>query len=161
MNKENKPHCIWIFGQAKAGKTTNAYNLMQKKLRNYILIDGDKFRRSRTPSLDYSREDIITNNKECLRMVKFLMSEGWNVVISMITPFTEMRKEIKEQLGKNVLRVYLDCEYDTRKQRRNFFDSDIVFEEGEFDFTLKTNELTEDESRDLILNEMVKREWIE
>ena len=109
---KNKPHCVWIFGQAKSGKTTTAYNLMQKKLRNYILIDGDKFRRSRTPSLDYSREDIITNNRECLRMVKFLMGEGWNIIVSMITPFVIMQKEIKEQLGYSVLRVYLDCEYD-------------------------------------------------
>ena len=157
----NKPHCVWIFGQAKAGKTTTAYNLMQKKLRNYILIDGDKFRRSRTPSLDYSRGDIIVNNLECLRMVKFLMGEGWNVVVSMITPFVEMQIEIKEQLGEDVLRVYLDCEYEVRKKRENFFDSDIVFEDGDFDMTLYTDIFNEQICRDKILNEMIKRGWIE
>ena len=158
---KHQPHCVWLFGPPKAGKTTNAYNLMQKKLRNYILIDGDKFRRSRTPSLDYSREDIVTNNQECLRMVKYLMSENWNVVVSMITPFEEMRKEIKKDLGDSVLRVYLNCEYESRKKRKSFFDSDIVFENGGYDFTLDTNLLSEDESRDKILEEMIRRRYIE
>lgn len=57
--KGYKNHCIWIFGEPKVGKTTTAYNLMQKKLRNYILIDGDKFRRSRTPPLDFLRDNIL------------------------------------------------------------------------------------------------------
>jgi len=159
--REYNPHCIWIFGEPKAGKTTTAYNLMQKKLRNYILVDGDKFRRSRTPSLNYTREDIMTNNRECLRMVKYLMSEDWNVVVSMITPFAEMRKAIKEEFGESVLRVHLNCEYEVRKNRINFFDSDIVFEEGDYDLNLNTNNLSEDQSRDRILEEMVVRGYIE
>lgn len=159
--REYKNHCIWIFGEPKVGKTTTAYNLMQKKLRNYILIDGDKFRRSRTPSLDYSREGILKNNHECLRMVKFLMSEGWNVVVSMITPFTEMREAIKKELGENCLRVMLTCKKESREKRKNFFDSDIVFEIGECDLLLDTNLLSEEDVRDNILKIMQEKEFIQ
>ena len=157
---KNKAHCIWIFGEAKAGKTTTAYNLMQKKLRNYILIDGDKFRRSRTPSLDYSREDIIKNNNECLRMVKYLMSEGWNVIVSMITPYKEMRELIRKELGKSCLRVMLVCGQETREKRKNYFHSDIVFEFGEYDVLFETGVFTEEYIRDNILNEMKRRRFI-
>ena len=156
-----KAHCVWIFGEAKVGKTTTAYNLMQKKLRNYILIDGDKFRRSRTPSLDYSREDIIKNNQECLRMVKFLMSEGWNVLVSMITPYAEMRESIRKELGKHCLRVMLMCKQEDREKRKNFFHSDIIFEGGEYDTLLNTGILTPEAVRDNILSTMKALRYIE
>jgi len=155
-----KNHCVWIFGEAKAGKTTTAYNLMQKKLRNYILIDGDKFRQSRTPSLDFSREGILQNNRECLRMVKYLLSQEWNVVVSMITPFKEMREVIKKELKDNCILIMLKCGKDVRKERKNFFDSDIGFEEGEFDYTFDTDKLSEEEVRDAILAIMTEKELI-
>lgn len=156
-----KAHCVWIFGEAKAGKTTTAYNLMQKKLRNYILIDGDKFRRSRTPSLDFSREDIIKNNQECLRMVKFLMSEGWNVIVSMITPYAEMRELIRKELGKNCLRIMLRCKQDVREKRKNYFHSDIIFEGAEYDTMYDTNFFSEEAVRDNILDVMKSMGFIE
>jgi len=159
--REYKNHCIWIFGEPKVGKTTTAYNLMQKKLRNYILIDGDKFRRSRTPSLDFSREGILTNNKECLRMVKYLMAQGWNVVVSMITPFKEMRELIKKELGENCLRVRLICNKEVREKRKNFFDSDIVFEGEEHDLLLDTNFLSEEAVRENILKVMQEKRFIQ
>lgn len=156
-----KTHCIWIFGEAKVGKTTTAYNLMQKKLRNYILIDGDKFRQSRIPSLSFSRKDILKNNKECLRMVKFLMSEGWNVIVSMITPFEEMRELIKKELGEDVLLVCLDCEKEVREKRRNFFYSDIGFENPvEYNCKLNTTTVSEDNIRDFILKLMEELKFI-
>ena len=154
-------HCIWIFGEAKVGKTTTAYNLMQKKLRNYILIDGDKFRQSRTPSLDFTRKDILKNNQECLRMVKFLMSENWNVIVSMITPFNEMRELIKKELGDNCLLMFLECEKKVREKRRNFFYSDIGFEYPErYSCLFNTDALSEDEVRDEILRLMEELKFI-
>ena len=159
--RDYKNHCMWIFGEPKVGKTTTAYNLMQKKLRNYILIDGDKFRRSRTPSLDFSREGILKNNQECLRMVRFLISEGWNVVVSMITPFKEMRELIKKELGEDCLRVRLTCNKEVREKRKNFFDSDIIFEEEEYDLLLDTNFLSEEEVIENILKVMQEREIIQ
>ena len=155
--KKQKNHCIWIFGEQKSGKTTTSYNLIQKELTNYVSIDGDKFRKSRNPLLGYSREDILKNNQECLRMVRFLISVGWNVVVSMVTPLREMRKLIKKELGETCLRVMLTCEREIREERKDFFPPDILFEGGECDILFDTNLLSEETVRDNILKIMQER----
>src|SRR3989344_4779028 len=97
-------HVIWICGEAKSGKSTTCYNLLQKKLRNYIIIDGDAFRRHLdNKSLTFKKEDVIENNSRALKMVKKLLDEKWDVLVAMITPYSEMREEIKKHLGDKVL----------------------------------------------------------
>jgi len=159
-NKIEKGHCVWIYGNAKVGKTTTSYNLSQKKLRYYIKFDGDKFRQSRTPSLDFTREDILLNNREALRMIKFLTDEGWNIVVSMITPFKEMREEIKKELGDRVMLVELSCDIEIREKRKNYFKSDIEFESGGSYLYLDTGKGNENYVRDGILQCMTELEWI-
>ena len=160
---EYKSHCIWIFGKQKTGKTTTACNLIQKKLKDYILIDGDKFRKSRIVPLGYSKADVLKNNEECLRMVKFLISEGRNVIVSMVTPLIESRKLIKKELGDACLRIMLTCKEETREKRGdlNPFRTDLPFEIGEHDFLLDTSIFSEEEVRDNILKIMQEKRLIE
>lgn len=159
---ESNGHCIWIFGEQKVGKTTAAHNLVQERPKNYILIDGDKFRKSRIIPLGYSREDVLKNNEECLRMVKFLISEGWNVLVSMVTPLIESRKLIKKELGDACLRVMLTCKEEVRQKRGDLslFKKDIPFEYGEHDSSLDTSLLSEEEVKNNILKIMQEKGFI-
>ena len=161
--KENKSHCIWICGEQKTGKTTTAYNLMQERLKDHISIDGDKFRKSRITPLGYSRENVLVNNQECLRMVKFLLSEGKNVVVAMVTGAAESRKLIKEELGENCLRVRLTCKEEIREERGDLsaFKQNIPLEEGEYDLLLDTDFLSEEEVRDNILKVIREKGFIQ
>ena len=127
MNNKIPPHCVWIFGPPNTGKSTTAYNLLQKKLRNYIVIDGDKFRSNQT--VKHTKEEIIEDHKHVLTMIKYLMGKGFNVLVAQITPFVEQRKIIKKELGKDCLLIYISCDESIRKLRKNYFDNDKNFEE--------------------------------
>jgi adenylylsulfate kinase-like enzyme len=154
-------HCIWIYGEAKAGKSTTCYNLLQKKLRNYIIIDGDAFRRHMdNKDLKFSREDIIENNKRALKMVKELLSKGWDVLVAMITPYKEMREEIKKELGSQVLLVELQASERCRETRLNYRASAIEFEQGNADLSYNSEDYSQDFVRDRILDELKARGWI-
>lgn len=127
---KSKPYCIWLFGMPNAGKTTIAYHLMQDRLRNVILIDGDQYRQHLSPSgFSFTREDIIKNNISAAKLSKFLMDQGFNVVVAMITPYNEGREKIKEIItGYPLLRVWLDASQETRESRPNYRESQIKFE---------------------------------
>lgn len=140
------------------GKTTTCYNLLQKKLRNYIIIDGDAFRRHMAnKDLTFSREDIIKNNARVLDMVEELMQKGWDVLVAMITPYAEMRKIIKDRFGDNVFMVVLNAPESARAGRINFVKSSIVFEQGNADKVYDTSQYSEDWIRDDILKELNER----
>jgi len=38
------PFCLLLTGEPNSGKSTIAYALVQKRLRNCLIIDGDKHR---------------------------------------------------------------------------------------------------------------------
>lgn len=155
------PHAVWLCGEAKAGKSTTAYNLLQKKLRAYIVVDGDSFRRfASNTTLTFSRKDIIENNRRCLKMVRKLLDEGWDVLIPQITPYAEMREEIKKALGDQVLIVQLEASERCREQRLNYRKSAIAFEPGNVDLVLDSEKYSQDYIRDTILDEMIARGWV-
>ena len=148
-------HCIWVCGPANVGKSTTCYNLLQKRLRNYVTLDGDAFRRHMdNKNLTFSREDIFKSNRRCLEKVKQEMKSGWDVLVAMITPYAEMRKQIKDELGDSVVRVLLNASEEVRSSRINFVKSAIEFESGEYDLTYDTYRQSEDFIRDDILNHL-------
>ena len=155
-------HCIWIFGEANAGKTTTAYNLLQKQLRNYIVIDGDAFRRHKdNRNLTFRKQDILENNRRTLKMVQNLLDNGWDVIVAMITPYKDMRKEKKEILSDKVLRVMLIADEEVRASRINFTKSSIKFEaDGEYELMYNTYEHSPEWIRDDILNKISKLGWV-
>lgn len=125
--KKMKPYCLWFTGMPNSGKSTLVYHLLQKKLRNCIVIDGDKFRERVNPELSFSRKDIIENNKTAIKMIKFLMGEGFNVLVAMITPFQEIRDMARKKID-NYFEIWVDCPEEIRKKRPNFIKSDIIYE---------------------------------
>jgi len=121
------PYCIWFTGMPNAGKSTLAYHLLQKKLRNCIVLDGDKFREHINPELSFGRENILTSNKNAIKMLKYLMGEGFNVLVAMITPFQEIRDMARKEIN-NYIEVFIDCPEETRSLRPSFQKSQIPYE---------------------------------
>lgn len=129
-----KPQCIWIYGEQKSGKTTIA-RLLKKKLEGmWILIDGDSFRKSRFTLLGYSKRDIIINNLECLNSVVMLLDNGYNVIVSMVTPLRDTRKEIMAALGDDVQMFQMSCPKEIREKRKGYYKADVPFEESDSQF---------------------------
>ena len=73
--KSQLPVVIWFTGLSGSGKTTIAnkiYQILIQKGYKTELIDGDKFRDKNT---DFSKNGIITNNRNIIKSQKLKSSE--------------------------------------------------------------------------------------
>jgi adenylylsulfate kinase len=125
----------WFYGQPGAGKTTlsNALNLRI----NAIQIDGDDVR-SVFNNQDYSKEGRIKNLTLINNIVRFLDHKGFNVIVSVVSPY----KEIRDQLLDLDIKYFYVCTTEIRG-KENYFAKD--FEIGENDCMLDTTNKTVNE----------------
>jgi len=132
-----------LYGMPNCGKSTIAYELVQKRLRNVFIIDGDRHREMQFlgDALGFSKEDIMRNTDHVVKLAKFAQEQGTNVLISQITPYTSQRDLMKKELA-NFVSVYCKCPDEVRKSRPNFVESDLVFEVGKPDWIIDTSVLS-------------------
>lgn len=140
----DRPWAILLTGMPNAGKSTIAYDLVQNKLRNTLIIDGDKHREMQFlgKKLGFTREDILFNTHHVVKMAEFAQDQDMNVLIAQITPFIEQRILMDTHLN-NFMEVYCECSKDIRSSRPNFRDSELIYEpSANPDLTLNTGELS-------------------
>ena len=147
------PFCLLLTGEPNSGKSTLAYALLQKQLRNCLIIDGDKHREMQFlgKQLGFSRLDIILNNEHVIKLARFAMDQGFNVIIPQIMPYKEQRKDFKDILDYDVYDISLRCPKSERSKRLNFRDSELVYELGVPDLEIDTSVYSIDECVDMIL----------
>jgi adenylylsulfate kinase-like enzyme len=150
MNKT--PWALLLTGMPNCGKTTLAYELCQKRVRNALIIDGDKHREMQFLGyeLGFSRADIMTNTEHVVKMAQFAQGQDINVIISQIAPYRIQRDTMKVNL-QNFFDVHCHCSLEVRSQRPNFKDSELVYETGGHDLVIDTGELDIDTCIDRIL----------
>ena len=93
----------WFTGQPGSGKTTLAKKLQmwlqtdKKNWRKSVFhIDGDQLREL-FPNTDYSKEAREKNIRKAMEISKYLDSSGHDVVVSLVSPYKELREEFKSQ----------------------------------------------------------------
>jgi len=95
---------IYLFtGQPGSGKTTLAKKLQfwlqtdKKNWRKSVFhIDGDQLREL-FPNTDYTKKGREKNIQKAFDIAKYLDSCGSDVVISMVSPYKELREQLKLQ----------------------------------------------------------------
>ena len=95
---------IYLFtGQPGSGKTTLAKKLQfwlqtdKKNWRKSVFhIDGDQLREI-FPNTDYSKEGRYKNITKAFDIAKYLDSCGNDVVISLVSPYRELREKLKSE----------------------------------------------------------------
>ena len=95
---------IYLFtGQPGSGKTTLAKKLqmwLQTDKANWrksvFHIDGDQLREL-FPNTDYSKEGRYKNINKAFDIAKFLDASGNDVVISLVSPYKELREKFKSE----------------------------------------------------------------
>lgn len=96
----------YLIGQPGAGKTTLAKYLCENVLSNVHHIDGDDLR-NLTQNKDYSEKGRRTNIELAQTMAKLSFKDGKNVVMSIVSPFVDLRENFKKEMGENVVEIFV------------------------------------------------------
>ena len=103
---------IWITGISGSGKTTigKAYfNILKKKYKSSIFVDGDSERKVFQNDLKFSLKDRNLNAERLTRLVKFLSEQKINVVVSANLTSIKYRNWCKKNL-KNYVEIFISAE---------------------------------------------------
>ena len=113
-----KPAVIWLTGLSGSGKTTIANSLatqLRKQSFNPILLDGDEIRELFKIN-GFDEEARKTHNLNIGGMSSLLEKQGNIVIVSMISPYIEIRDAIRMKCI-NFIEVHVATSLDTCIQR--------------------------------------------
>jgi cytidyltransferase-like protein len=85
---------IWLTGNSGSGKTTLAF-LLRERL-NGVVLDGDEMRSSISLNAGFSKKDREEHNLRVARLARVLYRQRLNVIVSVIAPFEQTRKQINK-----------------------------------------------------------------
>jgi adenylylsulfate kinase-like enzyme len=86
---------INLIGQPGSGKTTIS-KLLQLEIPKSISIDGDEIR-DIFNNKDYSEVGRRKNIQNAYNIALFLEKKGFNPIISLVSPYRDLREWLKEQ----------------------------------------------------------------
>jgi adenylylsulfate kinase len=101
---------LWFTGLSGAGKTTISQIVAEKlQLSGYKveILDGDIVRENLSKGLGFSKEDRDTNIRRIGFVAHLLTRNGVIVVVSAISPYRDVREEIKQKIG-NFIEVFVN-----------------------------------------------------
>lgn len=167
-------HVFWFYGLSGSGKSTLA-NALERKLveLGYVtkILDGDNIRSGLNADLGFSDEDRQENIRRISEVARLFLDMGVVVFTSFITPNRDLRASARKVVGeKDITPVYVQASFETCAERdvkglyakaaaggvENFTGKDSTFqapEAGDPDWTISTDEKTEEES----LNELLAK----
>ncbi|MEB3219551.1 MAG: adenylyl-sulfate kinase [Nostocales cyanobacterium 94392] len=102
---------VWFTGLSGAGKTTIT-KAVAEKLRSQgdklEILDGDVIRENLTKGLGFSKADRDENIRRIGFVSHLLTRNGVIVLVSAISPYREIREEVKEKIG-DFVEVYVNA----------------------------------------------------
>jgi len=110
-----EPFTLWTTGLSAAGKTTLCARVVEElKLRGVPVawLDGDRIRTELSQGLGFSRADRVEHARRVAYVARTLNDSGVNVLVSLITPYREMRA-----LARSLLPGYLEVYVRVRVER--------------------------------------------
>jgi adenylyl-sulfate kinase len=167
---------IWFTGLSGSGKSTLSMQLeamLHKKGYLTYLLDGDNIRSGLNKDLSFTDEGRVENIRRIGEVSKLLLDGGYIVLSAFISPFKADRDLVKEIVRpENHIEVFVDCPLEVCEQRdtkglykkaragllKNFTGIDSAYEPPENpDVLVRTNELTIDDSVDILLAKILPR----
>ena len=111
---------MWFTGLSGAGKTTIA-DIVEHELRERIgsveVLDGDIVRTNLSKGLGFSREDRDTNVLRIGFVADLLTRNGVGVIVSAISPFKEVRDQVRRNIGEDFLEIFVDAPLEVCAER--------------------------------------------
>ena len=109
---EQKGFTVWFTGLSGAGKTTIADAieplLRERGITKLEKLDGDVVRTHLSKGLGFSKEDRDTNIRRIGWVAEVLTRNGVCVLASAISPYREIRDEVRTNVG-NFVEVFVKC----------------------------------------------------
>ncbi|MBW4522555.1 MAG: adenylyl-sulfate kinase [Scytolyngbya sp. HA4215-MV1] len=102
---------VWFTGLSGAGKTTISTALYQALLAQSFkveILDGDTVRQHLTKGLGFSKADRDENIRRIGFVAQLLTRNGVIVLVSAISPYREIREEVRSKIG-NFVEVYVNA----------------------------------------------------
>ncbi|MEM1425085.1 MAG: adenylyl-sulfate kinase [Cyanobacteria bacterium P01_H01_bin.130] len=102
MGSPSQGVTLWLTGLSGAGKTTIAQKLtetLRTQSSNVEILDGDIIRQNLTKGLGFSKADRDENIRRIGFVAHLLTRNGVFVVVSAISPYAEIRKEVRDRIG--------------------------------------------------------------
>ena len=135
---------FWLTGLSGSGKTTLVNGLGLPG--SYVVLDGDDVRNGLCSDLGFTDEDRIENIRRIIEVCKILNDNDFPVVCAFITPFEEMRKQIRKELDAGI--VYVKCSLKECIER----DPKGLYRKNIDNFTGKDSRFEEPKQPDLIID---------
>ena len=111
---------LWFTGLSGAGKTTIA-EIVERELRErghpVEVLDGDIVRTNLSKGLTFSREDRNINVLRIGFVANLLTRAGVGVIVSAISPFKEVRDQVRRNIGEGFIEVFVDAPLDVCADR--------------------------------------------
>ena len=102
---------VWFTGLSGAGKTTIS-KAFAEKLRSQgcklEILDGDVVRENLTKGLGFTKADRDENIRRIGFVSHLLTRNGVIVLVSVISPYREIREEVKQKIG-DFVEVYVNA----------------------------------------------------
>jgi adenylylsulfate kinase len=110
---------VWFTGLSGAGKTTISC-AVGNRLKSYgqklEILDGDVVRLNLCKGLGFSKEDRDENIRRVGFVASLLTRNQVTVLVSAISPYREIRQEVRERIG-NFVEVYVNAPLQVCEQR--------------------------------------------
>ena len=120
MSTHQQGVTVWFTGLSGAGKSTIAEGLIALLRENDVkaeLLDGDIVRTNLSKGLGFSKEDRDTNIRRIGFVSNLLTRNGVVSIVSAISPYREVRDEVRADVGDNFVEVYVEASLDELVRR--------------------------------------------
>jgi adenylylsulfate kinase len=118
--RQGRGFTLWFTGLSGAGKTTIAEIVeheLRVRFRRIEVLDGDIVRTNLSKGLGFSREDRDTNVLRIGFVADLLTRNGVGVIVSAISPFKEVRDQVRRNIGEDFIEVFVDAPLEVCAER--------------------------------------------
>jgi adenylylsulfate kinase len=120
-NRHGGGFTLWFTSLSGAGKTTLA-EIVERELHNRYakkieVLDGDIVRTNLSKGLGFSREDRDTNVLRIGFVANLLTRNGVGVIVSAVSPFKEVREQVRRNIGEDFIEIYVDAPLEVCAER--------------------------------------------
>ena len=96
---------LWFTGQPGSGKTTLSNELKKEFGQHVIQIDGNDLRTYFHAGYNkFGRTDNIIRAQQ---LAKMLHAQEFLVIVSLVSPYLDLREQLKKEMGNNLIEIYL------------------------------------------------------